>query len=319
MSRGTRISTPRERPRPTSIETRDPTTDDSNREARIELPLTHAVRLDDVEVSYTEIAGGGTPLVLLHGLTGHRDDFLPVMPRLRDRHPGLWLIAPDLRGHGDSTHPNDRGSYTFERLVGDLQTFLDQRGIARCHLLGHSFGGMVSLRFALRFPARLASLVLLATAPFAPDGFSADLFEKSGDIAKARGMAFLQARIEENARSTATSRPSDRATLRWADAYWAHHRHRFRSMDPVAYRELGLAMVRQESLEQRLAELALPVSVIVGELDEGFRAGADRLTASIPAAVRFDIAEAGHHPHREDPDAWLDAVSAHLERVPVEL
>ena len=288
---------------------------DSNSEPPLAVPRTREIRLDDVEIACTEIEGSGVPLVLLHGLTGHRDDFLPVMPPLRDRHPGLWLVAPDLRGHGDSTHSPDPASFTFERLVADLQAFLDRRGLSRCHLLGHSFGGMVSLRFALRFPERLASLVLLATAPFAPDGFDAELFEKSGDIARARGMAFLQARIEENARSSAASRSSDRATLRWADAYWPHHRHRFRSMDPVAYRELGLAMVRQESLAPRLAELALPVSVIVGKLDEAFQAGADRLTEGIPGAIRSDIDEAGHHPHRENPGAWLDAVSAHLERV----
>ncbi len=278
------------------------------------LPRTRQIRLGDIEIAYTEIAGSGVPLVLLHGLTGHRDDFLPLLPLLRERHPGLWLLAPDLRGHGDSTHPGDPAACTFERLIDDLRTFLDRLGIARCHLLGHSFGGMISLRFALAFRERLDSLVLLGTAPFAPDGFSAEIFEKSGEIARARGMPFLQARIEEASRSAEPTRPSDRAALRWADSYWPHHRHRFRSLDPIAYRELGLVMVRQESIEPRLAELALPVSVIVGVFDEAFLSGADRLATGIAGAIRFDIDEAGHHPHRENAEAWLDAVSAHLAR-----
>lgn len=281
-------------------------------EVRAPFPRTRLLRIDDIEIAYTEIAGNGVPLVLLHGLTGHRDDFLPVMPLLRDRHPGLRLVAPDLRGHGDATHADDPASHDFDRLVADLHAFLDGLGIAQCHLLGHSFGGMVSLRFALRFPERLASLILLGTAPCAPDGFDAALFEKCGGIATTRGMAFLQARIEESARSRGPSLPSDRATLRWADAYWPHHRHRFRSMDPVAYRELGLAMVRQLPVTSRLRELALPVRVIVGELDEAFQTGADELARGIPGAVRVDIAGAGHHPHREQPEAFLDAVSAHL-------
>lgn len=288
------------------------TMDDAKSELRSPFPRTRPLRIDDIEIAYTEIAGSGVPLVLLHGLTGHRDDFLPVMPRLRDRHPGLWLVAPDLRGHGDATHADDPSSHDFDRLVADLHALLDGLGIAQCHLLGHSFGGMVSLRFALRSPERLASLILLGTAPFAPDGFDAALFEKSGGIATTRGMAFLQARIEESSRSRGPSRPSDRATLRWADAYWPHHRHRFRAMDPVAYRELGLAMVRQVPVTSRLRELALPVRVIVGELDEAFQSGADELAHGIPGAVRVDIAEAGHHPHREQPEAFLDAVSAHL-------
>ena len=295
---------------------RIPGMEDPRSAAHDALPRTRQVRLGDIEIAYTEIPGGGVPLVLLHGLTGHRDDFLPILPLLRERHPGLWLLAPDLRGHGDSTHPGEPAAYTFERLVDDLRTFLDRLGIARCHLLGHSFGGMVSLRFALACRERLDSLVLLATAPFAPDGFSDETFEKSGEIARTRGMAFLQARIEESSRNTEPTRPSDRAALRWTDSYWPHHRHRFRSLDPIAYRELGLVMVRQESIVPRLAELALPVSVIVGVFDEAFQAGADRLSAAIPGAIRFDIAEAGHHPHRENAEAWLDAVTTHLDRVP---
>lgn len=288
--------------------------EDHRSTAHDELPRTGQVDLGDIEIAYTEVAGSGVPLVLLHGLTGHRDDFLPLLPLLRERHPDLWLLAPDLRGHGDSTHSGDPAACSFERLVDDLRTFLDRRGIPRCHLLGHSFGGMVSLRFALAHRDRLDSLVLLATAPCAPDGFSSETFEKSGEIARARGMAFLQARIEEASRRAAPARASDRAVLRWADSYWPHHRHRFRSLDPVAYRELGLLMVRQASIEPRLAELALPVSVIIGVLDEAFLAGADRLAAGIAGSVRVDVEEAGHHPHRENPEAWLDAVSAHLER-----
>jgi pimeloyl-ACP methyl ester carboxylesterase len=281
------------------------------------VPVIRQLRLADVEIAWTEIASedaGGAPLVLLHGLTGHRDDFLPVLPAIHVRHPSLALLAPDLRGHGDSTHGGDPARFGFARLVEDLRDFLDRRDIARCHLLGHSFGGMVALRFALEARERLASLVLVGTAPFAPRGYSVETFEKSGALAVARGMAFLQARIEERARSAEPTRAADRAALRWADTYWPHHRHRFRSMDPVAYRELGLAMVRQTSVAARLGELALPVSVLVGVDDEEFLEGADRLARDVPGAVRVDLPEAGHHPHRENPLAFLDALSSHLAR-----
>lgn len=286
-------------------------------------PRVGQVSLADVELAYAELGAeiavrpgeSDEPLVLLHGLTGHRDDFAPTLPRLHQRHPSLRLLAPDLRGHGDSTHPSDASSYTFERLVDDLVEFLDRVGVARCHLLGHSVGGMVSLRFALAHPDRLASLLLVSTAPFAPDGFDAALFEKTGAIAVARGMTFLQALVEQRSRATPPGAAgADAATARWGEAWWPHHRHRYRSMDPVAYRELGLAMVRQTSLAPRLGELALPVTVVVGDGDTAFKAGADALAKQIPGAVRVDVALAGHHPHRENEEAWLDAVTAHLER-----
>ncbi|MEZ4278941.1 MAG: alpha/beta fold hydrolase [Myxococcota bacterium] len=283
-------------------------------------PRIRAVRLDDIEIACTEIEAApnadapARTLVLLHGLTGHRDDFLPLLSSLHAHDRSLRLLAPDLRGHGDSTHTGDPATFCFDRLVEDLGLLLDRLAIDRCDLVGHSFGGMVALRFALATPARLASLLLVGTAPFAPDAFRAETFEKSGDLAIARGMSFLQARIEERARAGASNDGAQRIADRWADAYWAHHRHRFRSMDPVAYRELGLTMVRQRSLEQRLCELSLPASVVVGEHDADFLAGAARIAEGIPGCIRFEIPDAGHHPHRENPDAFLAALSAHLER-----
>lgn len=278
------------------------------------MPRVSQSSLGDIEVAWSELPGQGVPLVLIHGLTGHRDDFLPQLPLLKERHPELWLIAPDLRGHGDSTHTGDAATFTFDRLVDDLRSFLDRRGVERCDLLGHSLGGMICLRFALAHPARLRSLVLVGTAPFAPGGYTAELFEKSGSIARTRGMAFLQALIEQRSRASEPSRPSDRHAARWADVYWPHHRHRLRAMEALAYQELGLAMVRQESIVDRLPEIGVPVTVIVGSGDEGFLTGADALAAGIPGAVRVDIENAGHHPHRENESAWLDAVSRHLER-----
>lgn len=272
------------------------------------------ISLGEVEVAFSELEGAGVPLVLIHGLTGHRDDFLPQLPLLKARHPELRLLAPDLRGHGDSTHTGDVASFTFDRLVDDLHRFLELRGIDRCDLLGHSLGGMICLRFALAHPARLRSLVLVGTAPFAPDGFTAELFEKSGAIARTRGMAFLQSLIEGRSRSSEPTRSSDRHAARWADSYWPHHRHRYRSMEALAYQELGLAMVRQASIVDRLGAITVPVTVIVGSGDEGFLAGADALASAIPGAVRIDIEDAGHHPHRENAAAWLEAVSSHLER-----
>lgn len=281
----------------------------------VPIPRVRQISLGDVEVAYDEIDGSGIPLVLLHGLTGHRADFLPLLPRLAARRPGLRLLAPDVRGHGDSTHSGDAASFCFERLVDDLVRFLDGCGAPRCHLLGHSFGGMISLRFALAHPGRLASLLLASTSPSAPDAFTAETFEKSGEIARTRGMAFLQALIEQRARSTPPTRPSERQTARWSESYWPHHRHRLRSMEPLAYQELGLAMVRQRPVTDRLAELALPVTVLVGLDDEGFVEGSERLARGIPDAVFVRIPEAGHHPHREAPSAWLDAVDDHLARV----
>lgn len=288
-------------------------------EGRCPLARTSLLSLGDVEIAWDELPGDAAerarpPLVLLHGLTGHRADFAPLLPRLAARLPGRRVLVPDVRGHGDSTHGADESSFTFPRLVEDLRVFLDGCGIPRAHLLGHSFGGMISLRFALAHPERLASLMLVSTAPFAPPDFPADLFEKTGELAGSRGMAFLQALVERRARSETSVRRTDRWLSHWVGAYWPHHRHRYRSMDPVAYRALGIAMARQEPVTDRLGALALPATVVVGVDDEGFLEGADRLVRGIPEARSVRLEQAGHHPHRENPEGWLDAIACHLAR-----
>jgi pimeloyl-ACP methyl ester carboxylesterase len=272
---------------------------------------TERISIGEVELSYNEARGNGRPLVLLHGLTGHRDDFRERMPDLAD---AGRVLAPDLRGHGDFTQTGRAETFSFEQLVADLAALLDAWGVARCDLLGHSFGGMLALRFALAHPERVASLILMDTAPFAPDGYSLEMFEKAGAIARGRGMAFLQELVEKAAHNAADVSAADAHTARWADRYWPHHRRRYRAMDPEGYATLALLMMKQTPVVDRLAEIRCPTSVLVGAEDTEFLRGADALAAGIEHAVRVTLPDAGHHPHMENPAAWLAAIRDHLRR-----
>jgi pimeloyl-ACP methyl ester carboxylesterase len=272
---------------------------------------THSVRINGIEVAYSEAGEGGCPFVLVHGLTGHRDDFIDCVPDLA--RAGRVLV-PDLRGHGDSTHTGRPDSFHFEQLVDDLRAFLDAVGVDRCDLLGHSFGGMVVLRFTLRYPERVASLVLMNTAPFAPDGYSRDVFVKAGEIATAKGMGRLQELVAAATQRAETPDPADVQTEKWGDRYWAHHERRYNAMDPVAYGVLGTAMLEQASIVDRLDEIACPTTVVVGEHDTNFLRGAAALAAAIPAAQRVTVPDAGHHPHMENPGAWSAAIAEHRAR-----
>jgi len=270
---------------------------------------TRRLRIDDIELACSEVPGPGRPFVLLHGLTGHRDDFVHRLPDLAGE---ARLLAPDLRGHGDCTRTGRPETFTFARLIDDLDALLDVSGADDCDLLGHSFGGMVALRFALARPERVASLVLMGTAPCAPEGYESWTFERAGALARDRGMAFLQAIVEKRWRDAPDQAGAH--TAKWTDVYWPHHRRRYTAMDPVAYGCLGTAMVEQAPITERLHEIRCPTSVVVGDGDEEFLPGADALERGIPHAVRETIPDAGHHPHMENPAAWLAAVRAHLRR-----
>ena len=272
---------------------------------------TRRITLGEVALDCNEEPGESPLFLLLHGLTGHRDDFRTSLPALSDLG---WMLAPDVRGHGDFTKTGRAETYRFEVLVDDVKALLDAEGVARCDLLGHSFGGMIALRFALAHPERVSSLVLMSTAPFAPDGYSRELFEKVGAIARAKGMAFLQERAEASARASESPTPADLQTRKWEDAYWPHHRLRYTAMDPEAYATLALCMMDQTSLVPRLGEIRCPTTVVIGDDDTEFLRGAAALAEGIPGAVLAEIPDAGHHPHMENPAAWQAAIRAHLAR-----
>lgn len=249
----------------------------------------------------------GTPLVLLHGFTGHRDDFIHVTSHLSSKRP---VLVPDLRGHGDSGRARRGTDYTFEACVDDLLAFLDALALPQCDLLGHSMGGMVGLRFALQYPDRLRSLILMSTSPSA-------LPETTND-ALAKGKAFLEASdlntMQKAMESVGRGEP-DPVIAPWAEHYWSHHRRRYQAMDPDAYHGFASAMIEQDSVAARLDEIALPTSILVGTTDREFHPGSRELSQGIAGAMRNDIEGAGHHPHEEERDQFFESLERHFRAV----
>ncbi|GAB4474356.1 MAG: alpha/beta fold hydrolase [Anaerolineales bacterium] len=112
----------------------------------------------DFRMAYDE-EGSGIPILFIHGYPLNRLMWQPQLEALaQDAH----LIAPDLRGHGDST-PTD-GTYSMDLLAEDCAKLLDHLNITqRVVLCGLSMGGYISFAFARKYPHRLAGLVLTST------------------------------------------------------------------------------------------------------------------------------------------------------------
>lgn len=101
------------------------------------------------------------PLVLLHGLRGFSGTWRALATALGSQ---FRLIAFDQRGRGESDWDPDRNYYT-DAYVSDLEVVVDQLGLARFGLIGHSMGGTTSYVYAARHPERLAGLVIEDIAP----------------------------------------------------------------------------------------------------------------------------------------------------------
>jgi 2-succinyl-6-hydroxy-2,4-cyclohexadiene-1-carboxylate synthase len=268
------------------------------------------VSLPDVEIAYDEAGRGERPLLLIHGYTGFRQDFESQLPDLATL--GRTLV-PDLRGHGDSTNTGDPQTYTLRRLAQDVLGFLDALGVGRVDLLGHSMGGRVALELLVAQPERVASLVLMDTSARPMQFIPAEGFRAAWQIARSSGMAVLQKILRDRVEQDPLRTDADRRLEReWGERYWERQRRRLLAVDPEAYAALGRELLECESLETRLAEIACPTLVLVGDGDRDFRPEADRLAQRIPGARLVVVPDAGHSPQIEASAAWLQAVREHL-------
>jgi pimeloyl-ACP methyl ester carboxylesterase len=108
-----------------------------------------------VKLNYIR-TGAGADVVLAHGLASSLAFWYPRTVMLL--RPFYRVAAYDLRGHGYSSMPAT--GYTRMSMADDLARLVDSLGLKKFHLVGHSFGGLVSLAYARRHPHRLRSMVL---------------------------------------------------------------------------------------------------------------------------------------------------------------
>ena len=103
-------------------------------------------------------AGSGDCAVLIHGHPFDRTLWEPQLAALRD---GFRVLAPDLRGFGES--PVTAGSVTMRQYAADIEGLLDDLGIGRAAIIGLSMGGLVTMELAAARPERYWAIGLVAT------------------------------------------------------------------------------------------------------------------------------------------------------------
>jgi len=102
------------------------------------------------------IAGKGDPIVLLHGFAETSHMWLPLISELSDKHT---VIAPDLRGFGQSSAPAD--GYTKAAMAQDIHALVRSLKYDRIRLVGHDIGLMVAYAYAAQYPSEVDRLVLM--------------------------------------------------------------------------------------------------------------------------------------------------------------
>ena len=122
------------------------------------IPADKYIKIDSINTCYWA-EGEGSPVVLLHGMGGSAAGWLPSLGAFESQHR---IYAPDLIGHG-RTAKLDSDSGGFSDLVKFVHDFMTELKIDRAHIVGHSMGGAIALRFAMDHPERIGKMVLASS------------------------------------------------------------------------------------------------------------------------------------------------------------
>jgi pimeloyl-ACP methyl ester carboxylesterase len=105
--------------------------------------------------------GEGVPVLLLHGFPDSSRVWRHQVPALVGA--GFHVVAPDLRGFGESDKPDDVEAYAVRRSVADVVAILDELEIERAHVVGHDWGAAVAWALAAFVPPRVDRLIVLSS------------------------------------------------------------------------------------------------------------------------------------------------------------
>jgi pimeloyl-ACP methyl ester carboxylesterase len=263
------------------------------------------VQLDGLKFHYLDWGGGGPPLLMLHGFTGHAHTWDHTAAALSDRYR---VFALDQRGHGDSEWADVYGT---RAMVDDVLRFLDAMGLAAIDLMGLSMGGIVSFEFAAAHPERVKRLVVLDIGPEIDPAGMKRITESMSD----RDVFASEDEAVEQARA-ANPRPTD-------DAIRHRVAHNLKALPDgkltykwdKALRD-GTAQPIDPSTEERWAAwraVGCPTLLVRGDDSDILSLETtERMLAENPNATLRVVADCGHSITLDRPEAFVEVVAPWL-------
>ncbi|GAA4608070.1 alpha/beta hydrolase [Actinoallomurus liliacearum] len=241
------------------------------------------------------------PALLVPGFTGSKEDFIAVLQTLAGG--GRRVVALDMRGQHETPGPDDPAAYSCAALGADIAAVLEYFD-DQVHLVGHSFGGLVTRETVLCDPELLASYTLMSSGPAAIGGSR----EVEGQVLLAAlpkvGLEHLWTTRIEPGVITKGVPPEIVAFLR----------RRMFSNSPTGLmamaREVLSSPDRVDDLAKVTEDAGLPVLVLYGENDDGWEPREQAAMAERLGARKVVIPGAAHSPAVEAPETTASALTS---------
>jgi pimeloyl-[acyl-carrier protein] methyl ester esterase len=264
---------------------------------------------DGLRMSWRE-RGQGPPLLLVHGWAAHGGFFRPQIVGLSDR---FRVIAPDLRGHGDS--PSDTGDApTVQHLASDLCDLLAALDLRDVLAVGWSMGAMVLWEAALgRASGRFAGMVVEDMSPRIVNDADWPLGLRGGydDQAVESSVGAMTEDWPRFANAMARSilaEPEEQPEL------LGFLEHEFAAQNPAPLAKLWESLAAQD-FRGRLSAVAVPSLIIHGRFGLYDAETSRFLARELPNAERISFASSGHAPHLEEPERFNRTITEFHDRL----
>jgi proline iminopeptidase len=289
--------------------------------------LAHSIRDGRISVDgvgiYYKIVGKGEPVFILHGGPGmFHDYFLPYLEPLAAKYR---LVFSDQRGNGRSPMEITASTYTFPLLVRDIEELRKALGLKKIHLMGHSFGGYLAMRYAVGHSGSLKSLILVDSAP--P---TLALFIKSQQNRISRYTPEEQQEIQAVMAAQLKSGGDAKGLnhmLRLTEKVSFHDPKRVDEIlshvkftdttakNLISISRLQASLIADYDNLKNLDKIPVPTLVLHGESDF-IPAESHRIIHEMVRGSRLvSLPECGHYPFAETPGPFLQKVSEFLESI----
>lgn len=279
--------------------------------------VTEGLRQVNGTSIYVKIIGQGEPILFLHGGPGlSHDYFLPHVEKLAESYT---LIFFDQRGGGRSATDLTNDQMTMGYFMGDIRGILEQLNLEKVHVVGHSFGGLLAMKFATENPGKVKSLIFCSSVAGSKEfeGLSAKNQAKAttrSDV-KARSTIFASEHFKKGdpgayellfkigfKRSFFDTLNIDKLSLRLNDGFSKTSKLLYGlSPEVIAY-----------DYHSALAKLKVPALVIHGEADLIPIEGSQKLASSIAGTQMVVMKKSGHFPFIEEPQEFIKVVNDFL-------
>jgi len=248
-------------------------------------------RINGLDTYYT-VEGRGEPVVLLHGWGASSQSLAPLCEAMAD---AFRVLAVDLPGFGWSQAPP--AAWGTAEYAGHVELLLQEAGVGRAALVGHSFGGRIAISLAARQPALVSRLVLVASAGIRPQR-RAGYYVRVAIAKLARRFFSLPGWGAAGKRIIATV--SGRLGSR-----------DYRAAGPL---RPTLVKVVNEDLTALLSVIQAPTLILWGDQDREVPKSAMEIMADrIPRSRLVVFGEAGHFPFLDAPEKFCGMVKAFLQ------